>query len=112
MKTQTLTPLLPRSGSIGLALALVSLFVAAPLGAVAQESAARVETKSTGVSLAGIDLSTPQGMRDAYARVNEAAKRVCAQVSDHLDLGHQAHFVKCVDETTTTAMSQVQRLAR
>jgi UrcA family protein len=62
---------------------------------------------TTQVSLADIDPSSAEGARIAKERVRQAARRVCAQVDDPLDLGRAEHFVACVDATTNSTMQQL-----
>jgi UrcA family protein len=85
--------------------ALFALGVLASAAAVAgpQTDTAPV-TRSAKVSLAGIDLSTPEGARTARERLRETARRLCTQVADNLDLSHQANFVACVDATLAAAL--------
>jgi UrcA family protein len=63
-------------------------------------------TRSAKVSLAGLDLSTPDGARAARERLRGTARRLCAQVADDLDLSHQSNFIACVNETLATALRQ------
>jgi UrcA family protein len=59
------------------------------------------------VSLADLDLSTPKGTRLANERLRKVARRLCSRLSDELDLGHQPHFVACVDQATINAQQQL-----
>jgi UrcA family protein len=92
--------------------ALLSLCTLASASAVAgsQTDAAPV-TRSAKVSLADLDLSTPEGARAARERLHETARRLCAQVADSLDLSQQPNFVACVDETLAAALRKVQGTA-
>jgi UrcA family protein len=64
-------------------------------------------TRSAKVSIAGLELSTPQGARAARERVRQTARQLCAQVADELDLSHHANYLACVDESVAKAMQQV-----
>jgi UrcA family protein len=64
-------------------------------------------TRSAKVSIAGLELSTPQGARAARERVRQTARKLCAQVADELDLSHHANYLACVDESVAKAMQQV-----
>src|SRR5947209_8771815 len=56
-------------------------------------------TRSAVVSLAGLDLSTPEGARIARGRLLRTARHLCSLVADHLDLSNQSNFAACVDES-------------
>jgi UrcA family protein len=90
---------------------LLALCALASANAVAgsQMGAAPV-TRTARVSLAGLDLSTPEGARAARERLRKTARRLCAEVADSLDLSHQPNFVKCVDETLAAALRKAQGL--
>jgi UrcA family protein len=87
---------------------MMAFCVFGPLTAMAQQPApGDPETRSTKVSLAGLDLSTPEGMSAARERLRGTADRLCSQVADELDQSHHANFVKCVDATVTSALKQL-----
>jgi len=87
---------------------MMALCVFGPAAAMAQQQAATAaETRTTKVSLAGLDVSTPEGMIAARTRLRDTAVRLCSQVADELDLSHHANFVKCVDATVTSALQQL-----
>jgi UrcA family protein len=73
-----------------------------------QHSATAPESRATTVSLADLDLSTPQGARAAHDRVHETARRLCSQLEDSQDLSHQRNFVTCVDETMAATLLQLR----
>ena len=80
------------------------------LGVLASPAAAADTTpvsRSANVSLAGIDLSTPEGVRLARDRLRVTARLLCTRVADDFDLSHQANFVACVDETLAAALRKV-----
>ena len=64
-------------------------------------------TRSAKVSLADLDLSTPEGARAATERLRQTARRLCNRVADELDLSHQKNYVACVDETLAAALRKV-----
>ena len=84
--------------------ALLALCVLASPAAAADTTPV---TSSANVSLAGIDLSTPEGLRLARDRLRVTARRLCARVADDFDLAHQTNFVACVDETLAAALRKV-----
>jgi UrcA family protein len=73
---------------------------ATPVEAVAQ-------SRSERVGLGDLDLSTPQGMATARARMHQAARRLCSQLDDFEDLGRQPAYVKCIDDALAAALRQV-----
>ena len=68
-------------------------------------------TRSARVSLADLDLSTPEGARAARERLRQTARHLCNRVADELDLSHQANYVACVDETLAAALRKVNEPA-
>ena len=67
--------------------------------------------QSARVSLADLDLSTPEGARAARERLRQTARHLCNRVADELDLSHQANYVACVDETLAAALRKVNEPA-
>ena len=63
--------------------------------------------RSMNVSLADLDLTTAAGARTAHERLHQAARRLCSELADSEDLGHQPHFVQCVDQATASALRQL-----
>jgi len=61
-------------------------------------------TRSAHVSIAGLDLSTPEGARAAREQLNSTARRLCGQLADALDLSRHDNYVACVEETFATAL--------
>jgi UrcA family protein len=90
--------------------ALLALCVLASAAEAASTLDTAPVTRSAKVSLAGLDLSTPNGARAARERLRTTARRLCAQVADDLDLSHQSNFVACVDETLAAALSQAAKI--
>jgi UrcA family protein len=89
--------------------ALLALCALASAGAVAgSQTGTTPVTRTAIVSLADLDLSTPEGARAARERLHQTARRLCAQVADSLDLSQQPNFVKCVDETLAAALRKAQ----
>ena len=69
-------------------------------------SAAPVQRRLS-VSLSDLDLTTAAGARAAQERLHQAARRLCSELADSEDLGHQPHFVDCVDRALAGALSQL-----
>jgi UrcA family protein len=90
------------------AAAMTVICVFGPTLASAQpESATAPVTRSANVSLAGLDLSTPEGMSGARERLRGTAVKLCTQVTDEQDLWHHANFLACVDSAVTSALRQI-----
>jgi len=80
--------------------------------AMAQQSSARwVVTDTMKVSLAGLDLSTPDGVRAAHERVRLAARLVCAKVRDSADMQTSLEYITCIDNAITIPMAQIDEAA-
>jgi UrcA family protein len=86
---------------------LLALCVIGSANALAGPEVDASVTRSAKVSIAGLDLSTPEGARAARERLRQTARKLCAQVADELDLSHHANYVACVDESVAKAMQQV-----
>jgi UrcA family protein len=91
--------------------ALLALCVLASVAEAAPTSDTTPVTRSAKVSLAGLDLSTPDGARAAREQLRGTARRLCAQIADGLDLSHQSNFVACVDETLAAALRQATEIS-
>jgi len=91
------------------ALLALCAFASASTVAGSKTGAAPV-TRTAKVSLADLDLSTPEGAHAARERLHRTARRLCGQVADSLDLSHQPNFVKCVDDTLAAALRKAQGL--
>jgi UrcA family protein len=74
---------------------------------MAQQPQGVAESASAKTSLAGLDLSTPEGMAAAKERVHQAARKVCSRIQHSTDLDHQANFIECVDATMASALLQL-----
>jgi len=62
------------------------------------------------VSLEALDLSTPQGVREARERVRRAARRVCAKVADSADMQTKLRYISCIDEAMDRAMARIDEV--
>jgi UrcA family protein len=102
---------LPRRSSLECVVrkvAVIALCAIAPFAAMAdQQPATTFVTRTTNVSLADLDLSTPAGQRAARERLHQIARCLCSQVADIQDISHQSNFVACVDETLANALRQL-----
>jgi len=86
----------------------MALLTLAAVAAIAlTPAAAGVETRTSNLSLADLDLSTPAGVDAARDRLQQTARRWCSQVADRQDLSHQPNFIACMDETLAAALRQI-----
>jgi UrcA family protein len=90
-------------------LALYALVSGVTVAGPKTDTAAVIQ--SARVSLADLDLSTPEGARAARERLHQTARHLCNRVADELDLSHQANYVACVDETLAAALRKVNEPA-
>jgi UrcA family protein len=70
------------------------------------------DSRSEKVSIAGLDLSTPDGLNVARERVSQVARRLCLQLVDQNDRSRQWNYVNCVDDAVASAMQQVSGPSR
>jgi len=68
-------------------------------------------TRAANVSLADLDLSTPEGWAAARERLRTMSWRVCTQLARSNNLSHQPNFDACVDHTLAGALAQAKALA-
>ena len=88
--------------------ALLALSSMIPPAALAdQPGTGASETRMARVALADLDLSTPQGARVARDRLQEAARRLCAQLAESRDVGRSWHLRACIDATLASALRQI-----
>lgn len=87
--------------------ALLALCIIGAADALAGSGVDASVNRSAKVSIAGLDLSTPQGVRAARERLRQTARELCLQFADELDLSLHANYLACVDESVAKAMQQV-----
>ncbi len=105
MKTETQLTLRSISPLISLrAAALVTLFAFTSAVALADQAPA---TRVAKVSLAGLDLATPEGARAAYERIKTTAEHLCFQLSDPRKIDDQAVYNACVIETLADTVRRI-----
>jgi UrcA family protein len=93
--------------------ALLALLAIAPVAAIAQHVAVSgVETPVSTVSLADLDLSTPDGMKAARLRLHQAARRVCIQPAGSQVAPTQAKFAACVGVALADELQQINASMR
>jgi len=68
-------------------------------------------TRSASVSLADLDLSTPEGERAALERLRSTARHLCLRLGDSRDRSAHSNYVACVDQALAGARQQLDKLA-
>jgi len=63
-------------------------------------------TRAANVSLADLDLSTPEGSRAAHERLEIMARRVCTELARNQELTYQPNYSACVHNTLAGAWAQ------
>src|SRR5215469_15571704 len=72
-----------------------------------QAATAGPETLIARISLADLNLSTPEGARVARDRLQEAARRLCVRLAESRDVGRQWHLRACMKEAVADAWRQL-----
>jgi UrcA family protein len=68
-------------------------------------------TLGAGVSLADLDLSTPEGAATARRRLGAIARRLCGQLARRQDLAYPASYAACVQDTLARTLARADDLA-
>src|SRR5260370_3862019 len=90
---------------------LMALFGIAPDPTIADQHAATAAvSRVADISLADLDLSTPEGMRAARERLHAMAQRVCAEPAVGRGRSSQPNFAACVDTTLAEALRHIDAL--
>jgi len=89
------------------AAALAALFALTSAAALADQPPA---TKVAKVSLAGLDLSAPEGAHTAYERIKTVAERLCSQLADDREIDYQAVYNVCVNDTLADTVRRINAL--
>jgi UrcA family protein len=92
------------------ALLLTAAFIAATPGFVSASDLARAkpETAAATVVLAGLDLSTADGIAQAHKRLSRTAQRLCRTFRDDRKVSDRETYADCVHDTVTIALEQIQ----
>jgi UrcA family protein len=92
---------------------LMALLALAPFAVITPSQAAGTEplASDVNVSLADLDLSTPEGVNIARDRLHLAARRLCFEVPGE-NPAHPANFIACMNDTVTDALRQIDQPGR
>ena len=63
-------------------------------------------TRAANISLADLDLSTPEGSRAAHERLETMAQRLCTELARNRELTYQPNYAACVHDTLVGAWAQ------
>ena len=63
-------------------------------------------THAANISLADLDLSTPEGSRAAHERLETLARRLCTELARNHELTYQPNYDACVRDTLASAWAQ------
>jgi len=74
-------------------------------------TARSLATRTATVSLADLDLSTPEGARMARERLEAMARRVCGELARLPDSSYQPNYAACVQDTLAGALAQADAVA-
>lgn len=90
---------------------LTALFGVVPFRAFADPPAATHPLSSIAdVSLSDLNLSSPQGLRQAGDRLHAMAERVCAERGGGVQPSAQPGFSACVESTVASALRRIEAL--
>ena len=90
------------------AIACIGVAAVVPLAAFADPpSAPNSQTLESTVSLADLDLSTPDGVRAAQKRLKGKAECLCRQLWDSVSTTFRWTYAACVQETLANAIRQL-----
>jgi UrcA family protein len=86
----------------------IALSAVAPLAALADPPIAPTShTLESRVSLADLDLSTPEGIHAAHERLRGKAEHLCRQLADSVTASFRWDLAACVKETLANAIQQL-----
>jgi UrcA family protein len=91
---------------------LIAVCLAMPIAALAQQPSGANAPGTAKVSLAGLDLTTSQGIAAARNRLHATARQRCSQAVDDRQPSEQAQFVSCVDLTLISELKQINSRTR
>ena len=87
---------------------ILSTFVAACAVAVQARAGSLYTPPSREVSVADLNLGSPQGARAAYRRILTVSRSLCGR-DDSTDAPFRAAYLKCVDSTVRDAVAKLNQ---
>jgi UrcA family protein len=91
---------------------LIVVCLGVPIAALAQQPTFESTKSAVKVSLAGLDLTTRQGVVAARNRLHETARQSCSQADDNRELSDRANFLSCIDNTLISELKQINSSTR
>jgi UrcA family protein len=89
------------------ATALLALLTLGSVASAGPPSSPAEDVRVAHVSLADLDLATPEGSREALARLTTMAQRLCWQMGDSVRASNRATMDACVRETLAQSVRQL-----
>lgn len=93
------------------ATALLALLTLGSVAFAGPPSSPAEDGRVAHVSLADLDLATPEGSREALARLTTIAQRLCWQMGDSVRASNRATMEACVRETLAQSVRQLKAKA-
>jgi UrcA family protein len=91
---------------------LIAVCLAMPIAALAQQPSGANPSSTAKVSLAGLDLTTSQGIAAARNRLHETARQKCSRAVDDRQPSQQAQFLSCIDISLISELKQINSSTR
>jgi UrcA family protein len=91
--------------------ALLALLTLGSVASAGPPEAPAEDVRVAHVSLADLDLATPEGSRAALARLTTMAQRLCWQMGDSVRASNRATMEACVRETLAQSVRQLNSKA-
>jgi UrcA family protein len=104
MNTETQLTRRSISRSTSIRATLVAMLALVSAGALADQPQAPAARLAAKISLADLDLSTPDGARAAYERIRTVAKHLCFELWDN---PYWQTYDACVHESLTNAVRRM-----
>jgi UrcA family protein len=92
-------------------MALLALLTLGSVAFAGPPSSSAEDTRVAHVSLADLNLATPEGSREALARLTTIAQRLCWQMGDSVRASNRATMEACVRETLAQSVRQLNAKA-
>jgi UrcA family protein len=98
-------------GTVKTSSRLAVLAAAFAIVATSSASADSADVPSLTVKATGLDLTTDQGMREMYARIERAAEKLCSNISARELPRQRQLFKQCVNDATSKALASLDESA-
>jgi UrcA family protein len=85
-----------------------ALLVAPSFAPAVEPATGKSESTAGKVVLAGLDLSTSEGMAEARSRLIRMSARLCSKFRDDRNVADWETYVDCVHDTLASALKRMQ----